>query len=351
MLLNNKGKLMSDKMSKKGKISVGLDIGCSSIKLVKLFQEKNSAKFQLTDFAFCMLADDTPEAVKKSISELLKETKISSGTEVVANIPNNSAINRYVLMPKMSNEELRKAVGFELEKYIAFDVKDAIYDFNVLDDGLTKEGHLKILLVITKKETVSERAKIIEEAGLTPKVITIDSVVVKNTFYLSYPDKKDKNVAIVDLGSKLCSITVVKNSASNFMRDIPIGTDNIVTLAKEKLSMDKKQVLDLIEKPEMQSKEFKDIANSILANLLNELYLSFDYYETQFESGIEEIFVTGGFSRFAGINEFLSKNWGIPTSTFDALKNISVSPDLQQKVRPFADVLAVSIGLALEDTS
>jgi Tfp pilus assembly PilM family ATPase len=176
-------------------------------------------------------------------------------------------------------------------------------------------------------------------------------VVVKNTFYLSYPEKKEKNVAIVDLGCKLCSITVVKNLASNFMRDIPIGTDNIVTLAKEKLNMDKKQVLDLIGKPEIQTKEFKDIANSVLANLLNELYLSFDYYETQFESGIEEIFVTGGFSRFAGINEFLSKNLGIPTSTFDALKNISISSDLQQKVRPFADVLAVSIGLALEDTS
>jgi Tfp pilus assembly PilM family ATPase len=88
-----------------------------------------------------------------------------------------------------------------------------------------------------------------------------------------------------------------------------------------------------------------------MANLLNELYLSFDYYETQFESGIEEIFVTGGFSRLSGINEFLSKNLGIPTSSFNTLANIDITQDLQQKIKPFADIMAVSIGLALEDTS
>lgn len=185
MTLDNKGALGINNIFKKTKSFIGLDIGAASIKLVRILQEKNSEKYKLTDFGFCTLADDNPENIKKALQDLVKDNKIPAGSEVVVNIPNNSAINRYVLMPKMNNEELRKAVGFELEKYIAFDAKDAVYDFNVLDEGKTKEGHYKILLVITKKETVNERAKLVEESGLVPKIITIDSVVIKNTFYLN----------------------------------------------------------------------------------------------------------------------------------------------------------------------
>ncbi|MDP8260673.1 MAG: type IV pilus assembly protein PilM [Candidatus Gygaella obscura] len=353
MTLDQKGFLgiKSSFFKKKEKSFVGIDIGSSNLKIVRLAPNKETKKIQLTDFANIAFEEQvSSDQIKKALEEALRQTNISKDSDVVFNIPNNSAITRYVVMPKMNHDDLRKAIGYELEKYIAFDTKEAVYDFRILENAQVKEGHLKVLLVITKKETVDERVKAIEDVGFIPKVVSIDSVVISNTFYLNHADKKDKNIAIVNLGSRLCSISVVRGGISNFMRDIAVGIENIVSLVSEKLEMNKADILNSILKPELQSKEFKDIINSVLSNLLNELYLSFDYYETQFETSIDEIYITGGLSQQPGLIEFLSNNLGITVNKLNPLQNLDMSVDLRSKLDSKKDIMAVSIGLALEDS-
>ncbi len=353
MALDQKGFLGigSSLFKQKEKNFVGIDIGSSSIKIVRLVPNRDNKKMQLSDFADIAFEEQvSTDQIKRAVDEALKQTNIPKDSEAVFNIPNNSAITRFIVMPKMNHDDLRKAIGYELEKYIAFDTKEAVYDFRILDDLQTKEGHLKVLLVITKKETVDERVKAIEDAGLIPKVVSIDSVVIPNTFYLNHIDKKDKNIAIVNLGSRLCSISVVKGGISNFMRDIAIGIENIVSLVSEKLEMNKTDIINSIMKPELQSNDFKDIINSVLSNLLNELYLSFDYYETQFETSIDEIYITGGLSQQPGLIDFLSSNLGISVNKLNPLLNLEVAAELKSKIDSKKDIMAVSIGLALEES-
>jgi len=332
--------------SKKAEQIVGLDIGNFSVKVAQL--KKDTDKFTLSGLGHCRINSrdrkDVIEAIKKSASEAKIGTK-----KVNASIFPEKAIVRYLLLPDMSDEELSKAMNFEIERCIPFNKEQAVSDYLILQKDASKKN-MKVLLIATKQELVEDRVNLIRDAALEPELITIDPIVLKNCFGFNYPEKKEITAGLLNIGSRLTNINIIRGDVSYFMRNIQIGGDSITHLIKEKLGINETEAesMKCSIDPE-KNQEIIKVIEPVLGNLLNEIYLSFDYYESEFGLVVDEIYISGGGSNLSFITEFLKENLGREVFQLDPIKNLEIDSRLSQdKAKSLSSFLPVSIGLALE---
>ncbi|HRQ44413.1 MAG TPA: pilus assembly protein PilM, partial [Candidatus Goldiibacteriota bacterium] len=133
---------------------VGLDIGSSSIKAIKL--KKNKEGYELTGAEIVNLSSDSvedldPEAKHtlyvNTLKKILKQKNIA-GSKIVTAIPGDSAIIRYIKVPYMPAEELKNSISIEAEQYIPLSIDQVVFDYQVLSESEEEnQKKMEVLLV------------------------------------------------------------------------------------------------------------------------------------------------------------------------------------------------------------
>src|SRR3989338_8758891 len=128
------------------KLSVGLDIGFSSIKAVLLSKDKEQFKLITLGSAASpqpgIISDvDTDlEALATAIKQLLSVTKIDA-KEVVVALPESKVFTRVIDdLPYLSDAELSSAIRYAAEEFIPMSLADVNLNWQVLvrSDGKGK---------------------------------------------------------------------------------------------------------------------------------------------------------------------------------------------------------------------
>lgn len=351
---------LKNKFSKES-LSTGLDIGTQAIKIVKLRSLRE--KVELCGFDL--------EPVQPDLGEVLKKIKESQSLQTV-NISacGPSTVIRYVNFPIMQQEELRRSLRFEAQKYIPFSIDEVNLDGYILRKGLP-DNKMLVLLAAVKKEFINQRLKIIENAGFKVNVVDIDSIALINAFNFNYSQEenlKNKTIGLLNIGSSISSLDILEQGAPVLSRDIHIAGNNFTQKLQDAFGLDSKSAEDLKVHPirnitetiqdgkisngvhpdSERSNKVVVTLESVLTNLSAELRTSFDYYESQSASSVAKIFLSGGGSLVTGLKDMLANFFGIEVEYWDPLKNINLSSDLEPgKIRAISSQLAVAVGLAL----
>ncbi len=333
------------KLVKKSEVATGVDIGNFAVKVVQLSRKDDTVT--MDGFGFAKIDHSRPDGAVEALKTACLEAKITN-KKVNASINSEGAIVRYLMLPEMSGDDLGKAMEFEIERYVPFDKKDVISDYLVLKERLDTKN-LKVLLVAAKKEYFSQRVKIVKDAGLEPEVMTIDSLVLKNVFQVNYPEKGEKTIGIINIGAKSSNVSIIREFVSYFMRDLQLGGESITSLLKEKLDISLEEAERMKCGLLSDDKEKFKIVEPILGNLLNEVYLSFDYFESEFGRVVDEVYVSGGTVKLSILINFLKENLNREVLVFNPVKNIKIAPSISsQRLNTLSSSLVVPIGLALE---
>jgi type IV pilus assembly protein PilM len=326
---------------------IGLSVGHRNIVAVEI--DKTGDFPRLVKCGVREVSTDNP-----NVSALLREmfdTEHFSNSYVNTSISGKSIIIRFIRFPKMQKKELRTSLEFEAEKYIPFAVNQVYMDFDIIgsDDN---SKFIDVALVAAKREGVDDVLQMCKNAGLTPRIIDVDSFACMNTFLTAYPEEVGKTVALVNIGAKITNVIVMDKGTPAFSRDVYFGGDDITGSLSKKLHID----LQAAAKIKYNLKKEKDenialIIREILGYLMTELKLSFDYFENQEQkkkSKIEAVYLIGGTSRLEGIDGILSQGLGTSVQILDPLRCVTVDPSIDQNLlNTYSASLAVPIGLAL----
>jgi type IV pilus assembly protein PilM len=163
-----------------------LDIGSSSIKAVGLDWGQKTPK--LKHFGMISLP---PEAIVdgafmdsativESIRSLVDGLKIKT-RHVAVSISGHSVIIKKINVPAMSEVQLEESIRWEAEQYIPFDIEDVNLDFQILDEPAGQD-QMAVLLVAAKKDMINDYTVVIEEAGLHPVIVDVDSFAIENAY-------------------------------------------------------------------------------------------------------------------------------------------------------------------------
>ena len=321
---------------------VGLDIGTSTIKVVQLLKVKeqfNLVKASIEELKFNAEEKDKLSALKR----LLKRAKISE-KEVNISIEGPSVIIRNIQLPKMSEADLKNAIKYEVEKYIPYNVNEVIVDCQIISEA---ENNMGVLLVAAKKDSINDKIQLVQKAGLCPWVVDIDSFALINAFNLNN-EEKNKTIALLNIGSEATSVNIIRGDLLNFTRNIPVGGKRVTEVLAENFKVD----LALAEELKRNPGDKKEAVDKLCLNAMREMAIeiksSFDYYESQYEEGVTEIFISGGVAIDENMANFLSENMNLEVKRWSVLDRLILgNKSLRDKISPIQDYFAVATGLAL----
>lgn len=334
------------KFQPKTRYRAGLDIGNSSVKILEI--ENSGDKPALTHIGLKTLPDVSKATLLGTIKSLVEELKLSV-KEVSIAVSGPSTIVRFVSMPKMREDELKGAIKFEAEKYIPFAIDDCIIDYQVLkrDD---KENKLETLLVAVKKELVLEKIGMVEESGLNVAVVDVDTFAIANSFLSNFAGRdQSKTAALLNIGASFTNVSIVRDAILYFSRDVAIGGSDFTAAISKDMNIDKINAEKVKMSPQDRSQEIINCTKNIINNLIDEMRLSFSYYENQSGRGIDEIYISGGTSGLTGLENVFHEAFESKPFFWDPLQFLDTSKLSQnaELVKNMSRSFAVAAGLAL----
>lgn len=337
---------------------VGLDIGSSSIKAVEL--QKKGNNLHLLSLGFENLQPDTIvdgqimelNNVSNVIASIFKEHQIKT-PRVAAGVSGHSVIVKNIVLPQMSEEELRESFSWHAEEHIPFDIADVNLDYQLT--GHTSDA-IQVLMAACKSDKIANVKQAIQLAGKQPVIIDVDAFALQNCYELNYQPQPGEVVALLNIGAATMNINILNGVRSVFARDASVGGSQYTSLLQKELGLTFEQAEGVkrgYPLPEdVETRPIQPIIETVSDILALEVRKTMDFYRTTAEESgdsIQKILIAGGGSKLPGLAEYLAKRFEIPVEVFDPFRQIQVDsrkfdPDYMREIVP---EMAVAVGLAL----
>jgi type IV pilus assembly protein PilM len=340
-----------------GKGSIGLDLGSSYIKTVKLKESKGGYELDLFD-----IHPLPPELIvdgaiidslrlADSIREMIKKTGIKTKDAVISISGHSSVIIKRIALPEMTEEELSESIKFEAEQYVPFDIEDVNLDFQII--GPKEEpGQMDVVLVAVKKDIINEYIAVVKESGLSPIIVDIDSFALENMYGTNYEIEPERNIALLNIGASTINMSILKGGISVFTRDSSLGS-NLHTEALQREFNITYENAERLKKGEpvenISAESAAPIVESASEEILSEILRSFDYYRsTAAQEDIAEVILSGGCALMSNFSSLVSEKTGVATRIADPFRNIKIPKKFDTAyIEQMAPMMAIAVGLAL----
>lgn len=331
---------------KKSTSSIGLDIGTSECKIVEL--GKTEQGFEILNLMTEPISSgDISASVQKTIAQANAETKTCYSA-----VLGKGTLIRYIEMPRMSIDELKKAFGIEADKYFPFG-QDKVYTDCFIVDPKYKNNQMLVLAAAAKKDIIDQRVKLLNSVGIQPGFIGLNSVAVANVIHvLGYGIETPPNsaVAVLDMGDSVTNLMIMVDRVPRFNRDIFIGGRDFTRSISNSLGVSLQQAEGLKINAGDKKAQVMEACESVIVNLIQELRLSLDYFTSEHNREIKNILLTGGASLLDGISDLFNKNLEINATQWNPFKLTKISPSLKvQDSQSQFSKYTVALGLALYD--
>ena len=337
---------------------VGVDIGSSSIKAVELQKKGNS--YHLVHLGFENLSPDTVvdgqimelNNVSNVITSIFAEHQIKT-SRVAAGVSGHSVIVKNIVLPQMSEDELRESFSWHAEEHIPFDISDVNLDYQITSSS---SEALNVLLAACKSDKIANVKQAIQLAGKQPAVIDVDTFALQNCYEVNYQPKPGEVVALLNIGASTMNINIMNGTRSVFARDASVGGGQYTSLLQKELGLTFEQA-EAVKRgyplPEgIEARPIQPIIETVSDILALEIRKTMDFYRATAEDSdeaIQKILIAGGSSKLPGLPDYLAKRFEIPVELFDPFRQIEVDgrkfdPDYMKEIVPD---MAIAVGLAL----
>jgi len=344
--------------SRKGKTSVGLDIGSSLIKVVEVDHSRDEP--MLVRYGIVKLP---PEAIVEG--EIMDQSLVVQGIQecmakagvttkkVVTAVSGRAVIVKKVVMDKMNPDDAKEAIFWEAEQHVPFDIDDVCLDFQVLNEDVGA-NQMEILLVAAKKEMVNAHAGIVRDAGLAPVIIDVDSFAIQNAVEAISDSGAGRVVGLVNIGSDVTNINIIQNNIPYFTRDLSVGSNLFVEAMQREMGLSFEEAEEMlagnahIEEPNRLREVIAEAAHDISMGIDR----SIAFLKTAGDADrIDHAVLSGGGACVPFLREILSEKHDIDFTVNDAVSRIDRAEGLFEQhsdsAEKVAPLLTVALGLAL----
>jgi type IV pilus assembly protein PilM len=342
-----------------GKGIVGLDIGRDTIRAVEL-EGADKAKPVIVRFAEVTV----PEGAVRSgevrevhtVAVAIRNLWSTGGFKsknVVIGVGNQRVLARDLTVPRMSLEQIRESLPFQVQELLPVPVADALLDFYPISEAETENGPVVHgLLVAAIKQTVAANVAAVQQAGLVPAQVDLIPFALTRVLSRAAPDTG--TIALIDIGASTTNVIVSDGGVPKFVRMIPTGGEDITSALVVRLEVSPEQAEEakrargLSNAPVTTEAEkiATEVIHSKIGELLNSLRNTLNYYMNTHNASVQAIVLSGGGSQLPGLADALGGVTRIPVVAADPFASVEMA---KSAARSDADSrsMTVALGLAL----
>ena len=335
--------------------AIGIDIGSGSIKMAEVTMRSGRP------FLKKMAVFDAPPSVIKDGAILDEELLIDTlqrmtsrngfaGRQVATAVGGRSLFIREAMFPRMSENELRQAIRWDLDKYVPFSPDQLYFDFWVAGAGST-EFEVRVLLVAVPRNVIDTLSRVLNKAGLKPVAVDIEPLAIQRTL----PETSD--CMLIDSGAGVSQVSLFQKGSPVFTRNIPIGGNRFteammdgLEIGREEAELLKQSSADFFaEATEPVREAVTAQLDRMMGELAGEVRRTLEYYQVQNRNvSISQVFLTGGGAKLALLPEKLTQILDLPVSLHDPLASLDLPTSFNlQYLRGVGPQMSVAVGLAM----
>ncbi len=138
---------------------------------------------------------DRAKAAAGAISDFIKANSLSP-VGMAIGVSRSMMVLRNITMPSAAMEDLKSAIGYELEKYIPFPPEEACFDFSIVHED-REEKALDILLAVARQDDISPYFELGTLTGIPLIALTMDSCGIVEALMRLRPGLKKGSFGLV----------------------------------------------------------------------------------------------------------------------------------------------------------
>ncbi|AKH16531.1 MULTISPECIES: type IV pilus assembly protein PilM [Deinococcus] len=332
--------------------ALGVEIGTSAIKVVALrpgsppsLQHAVMVPTPIGSMRDGLVVE--PQAVATELKNLLAEHRITNRFAVTS-VPNQVAVTRNIMVPKMDRKDLQEAIKWEAERYIPYPIDDVSLDFDVLDDpaNVPDDGQMEVVIAAAPTEAVARQVEVLRLAGLEPSIVDLKSFaalralrgnllgehLTKSTLTGSNYTEAGEVALVMEIGASSSVINLVRGDRVLMARNINVSADDFTTALQKAFDLDfsaaeevklgyatattptedEEDLLnfDMAREQYSPARVF-EVVRPVLGDLITEIRRSLEFYRVQ--SGdvvIDRTFLAGGGAKLRGLAAAISDALG-----------------------------------------
>ena len=265
----------------------------------------------------------------------------------------HGVVIRFIRFPKMKVEDLRSAMKYEAEQYIPFELNDVALDFGVVEESLkTEDGEkMEVMLAVIKRQELEPTLEVFRNLECRLSLVDVDILSAMSALEYFHPGDFAGHTGLLDLGTEISTLGIVREGEPRFIRDISYGTYDLYKRLKTRSNLAEEKIERLFEKNENPSAEETQAITESLDGLIGDLRVSFDYYHDQSSQSkpISKLFLSGGISHPV-VLKALSAGLQIPVASMDTLAKIKWAPEVDSELlKGNLSLLPVALGLGIRE--
>lgn len=380
--------MISWKLKTHGYGPIGLDIGHNNIKMIQL--EANGPVISVVDAAKAIVGISTgsdfeqrKEYITSAIKTMLAKGKFK-GREVVSSMPNDEIKMTSLRLGKTETEKVEEILRREVIN--RFDLQPDKDSINYMFAGSVRHGDEiknEVILFATKDETVRSHIDMLEQVELKPVGIDPVPCALYRSFrrMLRRQEDREKTEVFVDIGGSSTTVVFGRGEDISFVKNIPIGTENInreiahrldievseAEMLRSRLwrrtpvsdSADSDEGLlnkdnDLMRQEDLDPSTRQvmvDAIGSVTEELAKEISLCFRYYTVAFRSKrVERATFSGGGAYENILLNILRRRMALSVEVAEPFNGIDITKvDFNSDRRGLLCEWAVAVGLGLKN--
>ncbi len=266
----------------------------------------------------------------------------------------------------MSKKDLMSAVRWEAKKFVPMPLEEMILDWEIVNEvqkrkePLVKETETKpeehtrkdirILLTAAPKALVERYVSIFKQAELQLVGLETEGFALERAMVGNDPSP----VMVIDIGSRVTSIMIFKESIPILTRSIDVGGDSITETIMKTLNVD-------MERAEQFKRDFglalgaeggEKIPKTIefvTSAIINEIRYVLNIFRSQTDMPLEKIVLSGGSAFLVNLPQYLNSIFQVKVFVGDPWARVSYPVDLKSVLQEIGPRLSVAIGLAMRE--
>ena len=377
---------------------VGMDIDRGAIKAVQL--AKGGGGFTLQHVGYRRLVPgaivDGEVADHDLLASEIKEFWAShsfSGKSVSLGIANQKVVVRLLDFPRMSEKDLKGAINFEAQDHIPMPIDEAVMDYVVLGPQSEGSDLDRILIVAAQRDMISRYTSAVRNGGLRAAGIDVKALSLIRSTLPNALFEDEGAIVLLDIGTELSNLVVSQSGTPTLTRFIPGGSQYFSGAVAEAANIPEEEAEKQLMNPSVRigyagpdatgeappqdeptdtgsgtggpgAGGYDDFDPALLYDvrrgledaaqgLAEDVQRSIEYHYSQPDSReVSQVFISGEGALVNGLDGYLGELLGITTNKGAPLQKLSANKSNvnDEQLRVMEPVLAVSIGLALEDS-
>jgi type IV pilus assembly protein PilM len=339
---------------------IGCDISSSSVKLVEIADAGKNVyrveRYSIEPLPRDAVVDGNINNLE-AVSDCLKRGWKRMGTNIkglALALPSAAVITKKIVVPAGQLEnELELQVETEANQYIPFALDEVNLDFQVIGPAPNSPDDVEVLIAASRKEKIEDRVAAAEAAGLKAMVVDIESFAIQTAFELierALPENgKDQNIAIVDVGTTMMNLNVLRNGQSIYMREQPFGGNTLTQEIQRAFGMSPEEAEAAKRAGGLPDNYDAEVLAPFMDTLGLEVAraLQFFFTSTQYNQ-VNHILLAGGCAAIPGIDEVVTRRTSVPSMIANPFANMALSSKIRPKnLATDAPSLMVACGLAM----